>query len=281
MHLKSAERNASVLAMLMLAMVAFAGNSLLTRAALADPANDPLGFAIVRILSGAAVLAIFLVPGRGKLRWHASQLITVLALVGYVLGFSLAYRSVSAASGAFILFSSVQFTMTGVGLVRGDRFRPVQWVGLILALAGLGWLLSPGLSAPPPSAALMMMGAGVAWGVYSLVGAGDRAPVLRTGVNFVGAAMVMTALIPIIGVRLTSEGWLLALASGIVTSALGYVIWYSVLPHLSRIGAATAQLSVPVIAALGGAALLGEAVGVRLVTAGALILIGIGLTLRR
>jgi drug/metabolite transporter (DMT)-like permease len=102
-----------------------------------------------------------------------------------------------------------------------------------------------------------------------------------TGVNFIGAAMVMTALIPIIGVRLTSAGWMLALASGIVTSALGYVIWYSVLPHLSRIGAATAQLSVPVIAALGGAALLGEAVGIRLVAAGALILVGIGLTLRR
>lgn len=281
MDMRPAQRNMSSLALLALAMAAFAGNSLLTRAAMTDPGNDPLSFAIVRILSGAAVLAIFLITKRSVLRWQPAQVVTVLALVGYVLGFSLAYRSVSAATGAFILFSTVQLTMTVVGWLRGDRFRVVQWVGLALALGGFGWLLSPGLSAPPLRASLMMVGAGLSWAVYSLVGAGDRAPVLRTGVNFVGAAVVMAILIPIVGIELTDDGWVLALASGIATSALGYVIWYSVLPHLSRISAATAQLSVPLLAALGGALLLGEALTTGVIVAAALILTGIGMTLRR
>jgi len=270
-----------VAVLLTLAMLAFAGNSLLTRAALADAANDPLAFAAVRVISGAAALGAFLIARRSKPRLQPGHLVTALALLGYLLGFSLAYRSMTAASGAFILFSTVQLSMIAIGLLRGDRFRPRQWLGVAIALIGLGWLLMPGMSAPPLTAALLMIGAGLSWGIYSIVGSDDRAAVARTAVNFAGAAIIMAALLPFIGLGLTGAGWIFALVSGIVTSALGYVIWYAVLPHLSRVGAATAQLSVPVIAAVGGTLLLGETADVRLLACGALIVTGVALTLRR
>lgn len=281
MKSSSTQGRVPVLVPLTLAMLAFAGNSLLTRAALADAANDPLAFAAVRVISGALALGVFLLASSSKLRLQSSHLVTALALLGYLLGFSLAYRSMTAASGAFILFSTVQLSMIAIGLLRGDRFRPLQWLGVAIALVGLGWLLMPGISTPPLNAALLMMGAGLSWGIYSVVGADDRSPVSRTAINFAIAAIVMTALLPFIGLTLTGMGWVLALVSGIVTSALGYVIWYAVLPHLSRVGAATAQLSVPVIAAVGGTLLLGETADARLLACGALIVTGIALTLRR
>jgi drug/metabolite transporter (DMT)-like permease len=267
--------------LLPIAMLAFAGNSLLARAALVDGINDPVSFAAVRVISGAVLLGIILVARRAKVALRASQIATVLALLGYLLGFSLAYRSVSAASGAFILFPTIQLTMIAIGLVRGDRIKRAQIVGVAIALTGLGWLLAPGLTAPPVGAAVSMIVAGLSWAAYSVVGANNGEPLTRTAFNFVGAGLVMAAMIPFIGLHLDSTGWMMAVLSGTVTSGLGYIAWYAVLPHLSRITAATAQLSVPVIVAVGGTLLLGEAIGARLLMAGALILAGISLTVRR
>lgn len=276
-----AARATSTLLLLPVSLLAFACNSLLTRAALVDAANDPISFAAVRVISGAVLLGALLLHRREKVAVRPSHAATVLALLGYLFGFSLAYRSVSAASGAFILFPTIQLTMIAIGLARGDRMNGVQLLGVGIALAGLGWLLAPGLTAPPIGAAMWMILAAVSWAAYSVVGAKKGEPLTRTAFNFVGAGLIMAATIPFVGLRLNADGWAMAIVSGVVTSGLGYIAWYAVLPRLSRITAATAQLSVPVIVALGGAVLLGEAMGPRLLVAGALILAGIALTVRR
>lgn len=264
-----------------LALLAFAGNSLLARAVLADAGNSAGAFAAVRLVSGAVLLAgLGAVRGFGILPQRRDAT-TVVALLVYAFGFALAYVSMGAASGALILFAAVQATIIGVGLWRGDRVRPVQAVGLMLAFSGLCWLLFPGLTAPPMAAALLMGGAGVAWGVYSTVNSGDGAPVARTARNFTGAAVLGLAALALLPFELTPQGWGLALLSGAITSALGYVLWYALLPRVSRLTAATLQLSVPAITALGAAALLGEAISLRLVGASILILSGIAFTLRR
>lgn len=262
-------------------LLAFAGNSLLARAALSDPANSVGAFAAVRLASGAAVLC-----GLGA--WHRFPVLpgrrdtpTVLALFVYALGFSLAYVSIGAASGALILFAAVQATIIGVGLGRSERIGPLQGAGLALALAGVTWLLFPGLTAPEPVPAMLMACAGVAWGVYSTVNRGDGAPVARTARNFTGAAVLGLGVLVFLPFKLTPQGWWLAGTSGAITSALGYVLWYALLPQLKRLTAASLQLAVPAITAIGAALLLGEAVGMRLVMATLLIISGIALTLRR
>lgn len=262
-------------------LLAFAGNSLLARAALADPANSAAAFATVRLVSGAAVLC-----GLGA--WQRFSILparrdapTVLALFVYALGFSLAYVSIGAASGALILFAAVQATIIGAGLRRSEQIGPVQGAGLALALAGVAWLLFPGLTAPTPVPAMLMAGAGIAWGVYSTVNSSDGSPVERTARNFTGAALLGLGVLAFLPFKLTAQGWWLAATSGAVTSALGYVLWYALLPHLKRLTAASLQLAVPAITAVGAAMLLGEAVGMRVVMATLLIVSGIALTLRR
>jgi drug/metabolite transporter (DMT)-like permease len=264
-----------------LALLAFAGNSLLARAVLLDSENSPGAFAAVRLVSGAILLA-----GLGAARGfailpHRRDAPTVIALLVYALGFALAYVSIGAASGALILFAAVQATIIGMGLWRGDRIRPIQAIGLALAFSGLCWLLFPGLTAPPVRAALLMGCAGIAWGVYSTVNSGDGAPVARTARNFTGAALLGLVALAVLPFALTPMGWALAIVSGSTTSALGYVLWYALLPQITRLTAATLQLLVPAITALGASALLGEAIGLRLAGASILILSGIALTIRR
>lgn len=265
----------------LLTLVAFAGNSLLTRAALVDPANDALSFTAVRLISGALCLLVVAILTSRSVRVSVKDVPAVLALFVYAVGFSLAYNRMGAATGALVLFAMVQATMLVVGLWRGMRLPVAGMVGVALAMAGLVWLLLPGLSAPPVGAAALMAVAGIAWGVYSLLGQGSRDPIGRTARNFIGTVPLALVLLWIATPALSSSGWVLALASGVLTSALGYVLWYRVLPELPAPVAASAQLAVPVIAAFGGVLFLGEAITVRLALASILILAGIALTTRK
>lgn len=265
-----------------LAMLAFAGNSLLCRAALKHTGIDASSFTVVRLISGALVLWLLVRLRAGSTVGQGSWG-SALALFAYAAGFSFAYVSLPAATGALLLFGAVQATMIGVGLWRGERLRRWQLVGLALALGGLLGLLLPGLSAPPLLGACLMLGAGAAWGVYSLRGKGAGDPTRVTAGNFARAvpfALVM-GLLTLNQATLDASGIAYAVASGALTSGIGYAIWYTALPGLKATHAATIQLSVPVIAALGGIALLGEPLTLRLVVASIAILGGITLVIRR
>src|SRR5438552_7909696 len=232
-------------------MIAFASNSLLCRAALKQTTVDAATFTFVRIFSGAAALWLIV-----KMR-HASSpadnrrirgsWLSALALFVYAAGFSFAYVALSAGTGALLLFGAVQATMILWGLHKGERLNTIQIVGFIVAVTGLIVFLFPGLSAPPLAGSILMLGAGVAWGIYSLRGKGERNPVSVTAGNFVRAVPFATALGIIFArwTHLNLAGISYAIISGAVTSALGYVIWYSALPGLKAASAATVQLSVP------------------------------------
>jgi drug/metabolite transporter (DMT)-like permease len=273
---------ARVAALTFLALMAFAGNSLLCRAALKDSAMDAASFTTIRLVSGALTLWLVVRAGRrtggggGGGNW-----LSALALFAYAAGFSFAYLSLPAASGALLLFGAVQATMIGHGVWSGERFRKLQLFGLVLALSGLTGLLLPGFSAPPLAGSLLMLVAGVAWGVYSLRGRGQGDPTRVTAGNFLRAAPIAAALsvLMVNQVSVDAAGFWYALASGVLTSAVGYAIWYTALPALKATSAATVQLSVPVIAALGGVALLGEEVTLRLVLTSLAILGGIAMVI--
>lgn len=284
-----------------LAMLAFAANSLLCRLALKETAIDPGSFTTLRLLSGAAVLWLIAsvraapagaasAAARAGAATGAAQpapsktsgtWLSALALFAYAVTFSYAYVSLSAATGALILFGAVQATMFAVALWRGERLRPLQTAGLAVALAGLTGLLLPGLEAPPLAAALLMVTAGVAWGVYSLRGKGSGDPTAATAGNFlrtVPFALLLTlAALP--WLQWDAEGAAYALVSGALASGVGYAIWYAALPGLRASSAATVQLSVPVIAAAGGVLLLNEMLTLRLLLAGAAILGGIAMVI--
>jgi drug/metabolite transporter (DMT)-like permease len=183
------------------------------------------------------------------------------------------------ATGALLLFGAVQATMIGYGIWSGERLVRPQLVGLLLALGGLVGLFLPGLSAPPLSGSLLMLVAGASWGVYSLRGKGVDEPTRVTAGNFLRAVpiTVVLSLLTLKDTSLDTAGILYAVASGALASGLGYVIWYTALPMLRATHAATVQLGVPVIAALGGVLFLGEPVTWRLVWASAAILGGIAL----
>lgn len=265
----------------LLALLAFAGNSLLCRAALAHTAIDPASFTSVRLVSGALVLWI-VVALRGGGRELRGDWRGACALFAYAAAFSFSYVHLGAATGALILFGAVQLTMVGTGLARGERLRPAQLAGLALALAGLVALLLPGLAAPPLASALLMIAAGAAWGAYSLLGRRAGDPLRVTAGNFLRAAplALVLGLVSMDTASLDREGMAFALLSGALTSGIGYVIWYAALPSLRATTAATVQLSVPVIAALGGVLFLGEQMSLRLVLTGGAILGGIALVVR-
>jgi drug/metabolite transporter (DMT)-like permease len=260
------------------AMLAFAGNSLLCRLALLHAHIDPASFTAVRLLSGALVLG-WLARPRGAARAPAGNWASAACLFAYAAGFSFAYVSLPVATGALLLFGSVQATMIGVGAWRGERLQGAQLTGLVLAGGGLVVLLLPGLAAPPLGGALLMMGAGAAWGLYSLRGRGAGRPLDVTAGNFLRAAPLAVALALIAPGTMQADtyGMACAVASGALASGLGYSVWYHVLPALKPTTAASVQLSVPVITALGGVALLGEAMTLRLVLASFAILGGIAL----
>ncbi|MGA8148541.1 MAG: DMT family transporter [Gallionellaceae bacterium] len=263
-----------------LAMIAFAGNSLLCRAALKHTSIDAASFTTIRLISGAMMLGLVVrmrraTPG-GRGNW-----LSAFALFAYAAGFSSAYVNLPAATGALLLFGAVQVTMIGHGIWAGERLLRLQLAGLVLALAGLVGLLLPGLSAPPVLGSLLMLGAGVAWGVYSLRGRGAGDPIRVTAGNFLRAVPVAAALSLLMhdGTSLDSAGFGYAVASGALASGIGYAIWYTALPALKAAKAATVQLSVPVIAALGGIVFLGEPLTLRLILSSAGILGGIALVI--
>jgi drug/metabolite transporter (DMT)-like permease len=264
-------------------MAAFAANSVLCRLALATTAIDAATFTAVRV--GAGALALWAVvrlrsPGVSGGSWASAG-----ALFLYAAAFSVAYLALTTGTGALLLFGAVQLTMIGWGLARGERLSARQAVGMAAALGGLVYLVLPGLEAPPLGAALVMVASGVGWGVYSLRGRGSTQPAVDTAGNFARASVLTLAFAVAwwaVGADMTLDGRGLgyAVLSGAVTSGLGYVVWYAVLPALRATSAATVQLSVPVLAALGGVAFVGEAVTLRLALASVLTLGGIALVLR-
>ena len=263
------------------AMLAFAANSLLCRLALQQGGIDPASFGSIRLVSGAITLALVVrfraqPPSAGRTDWLPAAM-----LFAYVAFFSFAYLSLPAGTGALILFGAVQLTMLGAGLGSGERFGPVAWFGFVLAAGGLVYLMLPGIAAPPLLGAVLMAMAGVAWGVYSLRGRGVADPLAATGRNFTRAVPLALALSLVFVARAHADasGIALAVASGALTSGLGYVVWYAALARLSAMQAATVQLSVPLLAAFGGVLLLSEAITPRLAAASVAILGGIALVL--
>ncbi len=269
-----------------LAMFAFAANSLLCRLALDSGAIDAASFTTVRMVSGALVLGLILALRKTGRRPGGSGAMALMLFV-YMLGFSLAYRSLTAATGALLLFGAVQLTMFARAVQAGERFGPRRWVGVALAVGGLVWLLLPGVSAPDLAGAVGMVIAGVAWGAYSLLGRGSRDPLADTAGNFLRAtplALLTLLFLPAAtgeALQAGTTGLGLAVVSGALASGLGYAVWYAALRGLDAGRAATVQLSVPVIAALGGVALLAEPLTSRLVVAGVVTLGGVWLALAR
>ena len=270
-----------LIALTAFAMIPLAANSWLCRAALRDTAIDAASFTSVRLLSGAAMLWLLLwLTGRRRVAGTGSWP-SAIALFGYAALFSFAYLSLTAATGALLLFGAVQVTMIGLGLRSGERLDALQVAGVVLAFGGLVGLLLPGLSAPPLGGALMMIGAGIAWGVYSVRGKGAGDPTRVTAGNFALTVPItlVLSLLMLPSLSFDVVGFWYALASGALTSALGYALWYSVLPLLQATSAATVQLSVPVIVAAGGVLLLDEPITLRLVLASTAVLGGIALVI--
>jgi len=263
-----------------LAMIAFAGNSLLCRLALKQTAIDAASFTLIRIVSGALCLSIIVQIRRGTLR-NAGSWLSALALFGYAALFSFAYLRLAAGTGALLLFGAVQATMIFWALRKGERLRLGQIAGLFLALAGLVALVFPGLTAPPLGAAVVMLGAGIAWGIYSLRGKGGGDPLRATAGNFLRALpfVLLLTLVTLRSANLDRAGIGYAIASGALASGIGYAIWYTALPALKASGAATVQLSVPVLAAAGGIAFLGEPITLRFALASIAVLGGIALVI--
>lgn len=263
-----------------LAMFAFAGNSLLCRYALKHTTIDPGSFTVIRLLAGAGMLFLIASLRRGP-RPGAGDWPSAIALFAYAAGFSFAYASLPAATGALLLFGAVQVTMVGHGLWRGERLRVWQVAGCLLAFAGLVGLLLPGLAAPPLKAAVLMLAAGGAWGLYSLRGKGAVDPTAVTAGNFLRTIPLAVVLLPWMArhMSLDTAGVWCAIASGALASGIGYAIWYAALPWLRATTAATVQLSVPVLTAIGGVALLAEPVTLRLVLASIAVLGGICLVM--
>jgi drug/metabolite transporter (DMT)-like permease len=263
------------------AMLAFAANSLLCRLALQQGGIDPASFGSIRVVSGAIALAVIVrFKAEPSSPAHADWLSAAM-LFAYVAFFSFAYLTLPAGTGALILFGAVQLTMFSAGLRAGEMFGPVGWLGLAMAVAGLVYLVSPGVAAPPLFGAALMAIAGVAWGLYSLRGRGVADPLAATAGNFARATplALLLSLLFLNNAYVNASGVALAIASGAVTSGIGYVVWYAALSKLSAMRAATVQLSVPLIAAFGGVVFLSEAITPRLVAATAAILGGIGLVL--
>jgi drug/metabolite transporter (DMT)-like permease len=269
-----------IFSLTLLAMIAFAGNSLLCRLALRHTSIDAASFTSIRIISGALTLWLIMRMRSGT-NSTAGNWPSALALFIYAAAFSYAYVSLPAATGTLLLFGAVQATMIGYGLWAGERLGRRQSAGLLGAFSGLAGLILPGVSAPPLLGSLLMLGAGIAWGVYSLRGKGAGDPTSVTAGNFLRAAP-LAALLSVFTfpwISLDSPGFWYAISSGTLASGVGYAIWYTALRGLKATSAATVQLSVPVIAAVGGIVFLGEAITLRLLIASAAILGGIALVI--
>ena len=282
--LNSSTKGTSTVVLTVLAVIAFAGNSVFCRLALAEPIIDPASYTGIRLITGAVTLWI-IASFRQKnfLGKSAGSWISAATLFLYAVAFSFAYISLSAGTGALILFAAVQITMIAVGLYTGERPELLEWLGLFIALAGLIYLVFPGITAPSMVGSILMTTAGIAWGVYSLRGRGIRDPLVATTQNFLRTVpmAIVLLLLWLSTLTLTPMGFLWAALSGSVTSAIGYVLWYSALPHLTATRAATVQLAAPVLATLAGVVVLSEAISLRLVISAVAILGGVGLAISR
>ncbi len=260
-----------------LTMLAFAANSVLNRMALEGGETGPASFAAIRLTAGAAMLALLAARRSGGLVSRTGYA-GPLALAVYVLGFSFAYVSLEAGVGALILFGGVQVTMFAGALITREAVPAQHWLGASVSFAGLAYLMWPGAgAAPDPGGAALMAAAALGWGVYSLIGRGARDPLGATAANFLWAMVPGLAIWLMRPDGADATGAMLAILSGAVTSGLGYALWYHVLPGLGAARAAVAQLTVPVIAILGGMAVLGEALSLRVVLASLLVLGGVAL----
>lgn len=270
--------------MTIVAMIAFAGNSLLCRAAFTQTSIDPASFTGIRLVSGALVLWVVFhfdkkrsgIPPNMEGSW-----LSAICLFAYAAAFSFAYLKLTTATGALLLFGAVQLTMLSYGLIRGERLTALQVLGLLCAFSGLVILLLPGLESPPIDAALLMVLSGVAWGMYSIQGGTARNPVAESAGNFVRAIIptIGLSIIFISQARMDIEGVLLAIASGSLASGFGYVVWYAVLPRLTSMTAASVQLSVPIIAGLGGVVFIAEIISLRLLVSSIAVLGGIAVVI--
>jgi drug/metabolite transporter (DMT)-like permease len=257
-------------------------NSVLCRLALGASTIDAASFSTVRLLSGALMLLLISAAfKKGNLTLARGSWTSATLLFVYAVAFSFAYISLSAGTGALILFGSVQATMLIAALHSGERPRVLEWIGLVLALIGLVYLVFPGLTAPQPLRSALMAIAGISWGFYSLRGRGTRDPLADTTGNFVRATpfIVVINLVMLRDVHISARGFIFAVLSGALASGVGYVVWYAALKGLTATRAATVQLVVPVLAALGGVILLSEDISTRLLISAMMILGGVGLAL--
>ena len=262
----------------LLALVAFAGNSVLCRLALTHTAIDPASFSSIRLASGAVALWLIVQFCHGRLELGGSWS-SACALFVYAASFSFAYVTLPTGAGALLLFGAVQATMIGAGLWAGERMSRGQWGGFAVALGGLVALLLPGFSSPPLGGSVLMLAAGLAWGIYSLQGRGLGDPTGATAGNFLRTLPLagLLSVTTLSWVRMDGLGVLYAMLSGALASGGGYAVWYAALRGLTATRAATGQLTVPVLAALGGVALLDEPITLRLVMAASAILGGVAL----
>lgn len=272
----------SYLLLTALAVLAFAANSILCRMALSDHSIDAASFTAVRLISGAVALALLLLYRHRTLKKEKINVVSALMLFTYAICFSFSYTQLSTGTGALILFGSVQLSLMLSGLIQGERPGTLTWAGIVIAFSGLVYLLLPGVTAPPFVSALLMVTAGIAWSIYTLRGRASKNPLLTTAWNFIGTLplVAITALVFHSQISLSNQGIALAMLSGALASGMGYAIWYSALPSLTATNAATVQLSVPVIAALGGVMVLAEPITSRLIIASLVVLGGVYLTIQ-
>jgi len=264
------------------ALIAFAANSVLCRLALGETAIDAASFTTIRLVSGALVLLVLVgATGKTSTADDSGNWTSAFMLFLYAVTFSFAYISLNTGTGALILFGSVQATMIIFAVCQGERLRLWAWLGLFVGLAGLTYLVFPGLAAPSPAGAVLMAVAGISWGVYSLRGRGSASPVAVTTGNFLRSTpfVVLISLIFFQDLHITFKGAFFAALSGGLTSAIGYVIWYSALRGHSATSAALVQLLVPVLAAMGGVVFLSEALTMRLLLSSAMIIGGVALAM--
>jgi len=264
-----------------IALIAFASNSVLCRLALQRATVDPATFTTIRMISGAAMLLLVMAWTGRDAPQKTGSWATAGILSLYAVPFSFAYTGLTTGTGALILFGSVQVTMLIAAVRSGERPHWGEWLGLIVALAGLVYLVLPGLSAPPLMAAALMGIAGCCWGIYSLRGRTAANPLAQTTSNFVRSVPMVLVASFVMRERFHAElrGTLLAVASGALTSGLGYVAWYTALRGMTAVRAAVLQLAVPILAAVGGVVLLAESISARLVLSTIMVLGGIALAI--
>ena len=266
-----------------LALTAFAANSVLNRLALSDGSIDAPSFTVIRLLSGAIVLVLILLlrKGNGKNTESKGSWASSLMLFIYAITFSLAYLSLDTATGALILFTAVQVSMILISLIKGTRLQSTEWLGLLIAFSGFVYLVFPDLGTPSVKGFILMSIAGTAWGVYTLNGRATKDALADTAYNFIRTIpfVLVLLLISFSSSHYSIYGILLAVISGSIASGIGYAIWYAALRDLSSTQAAVVQLSVPIIAAIGGVVFVSEELTLRLVISIGLILGGIFLVL--